>query len=60
MVAQAAVLYYDDAVIFLQNNNLVIDITTSYSTKPASWQVSGYPAKAGIQLKHKFRAVDQT
>jgi hypothetical protein len=27
----------------------VIDETTSHSTKPASGQVAGYPAKAGIQ-----------
>jgi hypothetical protein len=31
------------------NSNSVIDETTSHSTKPASWQVAGYPAKAGIQ-----------
>jgi hypothetical protein len=28
----------------------VIDETTSHSTKPASWQVVGYLAQAGIQL----------
>jgi hypothetical protein len=27
----------------------VIDETTSHATKPASWQVAGYPAQAGIQ-----------
>jgi hypothetical protein len=32
-----------------KNPNSVIDGTTSQSTKPASWQVAGYPAKAGIQ-----------
>jgi hypothetical protein len=26
----------------------VIDEQTSHSTKPASWQVAGYPAQAGI------------
>ena len=29
-------------------NKVVIDKTTSHSTKPASWQVAGYPAQAGI------------
>jgi hypothetical protein len=43
MVAQAAVLYYYDAITFLQNNNLVFVI----------------PAKAGIQSKHKSRAADK-
>jgi hypothetical protein len=27
----------------------VIDEQTNHSTKPASWQVAGYPAQAGIQ-----------
>ncbi len=31
------------------NSNYVIDGTTSHSTKPASGQVVGYPAQAGIQ-----------
>jgi hypothetical protein len=26
----------------------VIDETTSQSTKPASWQVAGYPSQAGM------------
>jgi hypothetical protein len=34
--------------------NFVIDETTSHSTKPASWQVAGYPAQAGIQLIKNF------
>ncbi len=31
-------------------NTAVIDVATSHSTKPASGQVAGYPAQAGIQL----------
>jgi hypothetical protein len=34
--------------------NHVIDETTSQSTKPASWQVAGYPAKAGMQMFKYF------
>jgi len=34
-------------------HSAVIDGTTSQSTKPASWQVAGYPAQAGIQ-QNKF------
>ena len=33
----------------VKENKAVIDETTSHSTKPASWQVAGYPTKAGIQ-----------
>jgi hypothetical protein len=42
------------------NNSVspVIDETTSQSTKPASWQVAGYPAQAGIQLKETAREAD--
>jgi hypothetical protein len=31
-----------------------MDKTTSHSTKPASWQVAGYPAKAEIQRDIHF------
>jgi hypothetical protein len=34
----------------------VIDKATSHSTKPASWQVAGYPAQAGIQIISKVTA----
>jgi hypothetical protein len=34
----------------VSNKHAVIDVTTSQSTTPASWQVAGYPAKAGIQM----------
>ncbi len=33
----------------ITKSEYVIDRTTSHSTKPASGQVAGYPAKAGIQ-----------
>jgi hypothetical protein len=39
--------------------SFVIDGTTSQSTKPASWQVAGYPAQAGIQQK-ETRIADKT
>ncbi|NOT82180.1 MAG: hypothetical protein HOP01_05615 [Gallionella sp.] len=38
----------------------VIDKASSHSTKPASGQVAGYPAQAGIQSKQKSREVDKT
>ncbi len=37
-------------MLVAQLPNSVIDKTTSQSTKLASEQVAGYPAKAGIQL----------
>ena len=43
----------------LIKSSFVIDVTTSYySTKPASWQVAGYPAKAGIQCFASTRFAD--
>jgi hypothetical protein len=38
---------------------IIIDGTTSQSTKPASWQVAGYPAQAGIQTVEKSRVAGQ-
>ncbi|MBU1215131.1 MAG: hypothetical protein KKF58_00265 [Gammaproteobacteria bacterium] len=37
-------------------NRPVIDGAASQSTKPASWQVAGYPAQAGIQMIEQFPA----
>jgi hypothetical protein len=40
-------------------SSTVVSETTSHSTKPASWQVAGYPAEAGIQLFENHRVAGQ-
>ncbi|MBW8078593.1 MAG: hypothetical protein GJU76_11075 [Gallionella sp.] len=42
------------------SKSCVIDRTASHFTKPASWQVAGYPAQAGIQSRNHARAADKT
>ncbi len=41
-----------------QSNQSVIDRTTSHSTKPASGQVAGYPAQAGIQIVEQASRIE--
>jgi hypothetical protein len=47
---RAVIAAVEEVVNRTSLGSAVIDGTTSQSTKPASWQVAGYPAQAGIQL----------
>jgi len=42
--------YTGSQIAAILSTRKVIDVATSHSTKAASGQVAGYPAKAGIQL----------